>query len=149
MSELEELQQKIEGEVNEDEIIKEIMLEYPMLYDMLEFNEFTLKEKLEKNAYWYQQFRVLMIKEKHKLNRIEILKDEYIGKLYHKLRFEGDLKLGKIEVEKYYIPKDEKAIKFMKLYMRQQIRVETFETIKDAFKQQGFNMSVFQKEISS
>lgn len=148
MSDLQQLHEKIEIEVNEDEIIAEINKDYPQIFDMLDFNEYNLKEKLEKNAYWYQDFRNLMLKEKHKLHRIEILRDEYIGKLYHKLRFENDIKLGKVEVEKYYIPKDAKAIKFQKLWMRQSIRVEVFQSFMDSFKQQGFNMNVFQKEIS-
>ena len=147
MSEIEDLIEQVDIELSEDEIIVQIMKEYPMLYDMLEYNEYTVKDKLEKNAYWFQQFRLLMIKEKHRLKRIEILKDEYIGNLYHELRFENDIKLGKIEVEKYYIPKDEKAIKFMKLYMRQEVRVETFETIYKAFDKQGYAMANFIKNL--
>jgi hypothetical protein len=147
MSEIEELQRKVEQQVSEDDIICEIMKEYPELYDMLEYNEYTIKEKLEKSAYWYQNFRLLWIKEKKKLNRIGILKDEYIGNLYHQLRFENDIKLGKVEVEKYYIPKDEQAIKFMKLYMNQEIRVETFKAIAEAFDKQGYAMANFIKNM--
>ena len=147
MAENENLQEKVEQAISEDDIIKEIMLEYPDLYDMLQYNEYTIKEKLEKSSYWYQNFRLLWIKEKRKLNHIEVLRDEYIGKLYHELRFENDIKLGKIEVEKYYIPKDEKAIKFKKLYLRQEIRVETFAAVKDAFDKQGYAMANFIKNM--
>ncbi len=147
MTETTDYKEKVKGDINEDEIIKTIMLDHPDLYDMLEFNEFTIKEKLEMNAYWYQNFRLLTIGEKRKLNRITVIRDEYIGKLYHQLRFENDIKLGKIEVEKYYIPKDERAIELGGLVMKQLIRVETLEAITDAFKTQGFTMNTFVKNL--
>lgn len=147
MSETQEYKDKVEQAVSEDEIIKEIMLEHPDLYDMLEFNEYTIKEALEKNAYWYQNFRLLTIQQKRKLTQITMLKDEYIGKLYHSLRFENDISLGKIEVEKYYIPKDEQAIDFQRLVMKQTIRVETYEAITKAFERQGFTMNTFVKNM--
>lgn len=132
--------------VIEDDIIIEIMNDHKDLYDQLNYNEYDIKEKLEKNAYLYQQYRILWLQEKHKLKRIEILKDEYIGNLYSSLKY-GNLKLNKTEIERYFIPKDEKALKFEKLYMRQKIRTETFEYISDSFKQQGFNMSTFVKNM--
>lgn len=147
MSEIDTMMDRIEGDLCEDDIIVEIMKEYPDLYDLLNYTEFTVKERLEKNAFLYQQFRLLKIKEKHKLKRIEILRDEYIGKLYHTLRFENTISLGKIEAERYYIPKDENYIKFTKLHMRQQVRVETFEAIADAFDKQGYAMANFIKNL--
>ncbi len=130
----------------EDDIILEIMNDHPELYDQLNYNEYDIKEKLEMNAFLYQQYRILSLECKHKLKRIEILKDEYIGQLYSDLKY-GDLKMSKTEIERYMIPKDEKAIKYQKLYMRQQIRTETFEYIADSFKQQNFAMNVYIKNM--
>jgi len=132
--------------VIEDDVIIEVMKNHPDLYNHLTYNEYDIKEKLENNAFYYEQWRILWLQEKHKLKRIEILKDEYIGKLYSDLKY-GDLKLSKVEIEKYMIPKDEKAIKYQKLYMRQEIRTETFEYISNAFKQQGFNISTYVKNM--
>lgn len=139
---------KLNSYINEDEIIKKIQLDFPSLYDDLEYNEYTIKEKLEKNPYLYQQFRLLTIKEKHRLKRIEIIMDEYIGKLYDSLRY-GEKALTKVEIEKYYIPKDENVIKFKKMYMRQYIIADTYETITDAFKQQNFGMNVYVKNLNT
>jgi len=133
-------------QVIENEVIKEVLNDFPSLYDDLDFNEYTIKDKLEKNAYLYEQFRILWLQEKNKLKRIELLKDKYIGDLYQELK-NGDRKLSKVEIERYYIPSDEKAIKFEKLYMRQKIRVETFEALADAFKQQSYNMSTYIKNL--
>ncbi len=147
MSENQSMKEKIEQELNEDDIIKEIMLDYPDLYDMLEFTEFTIKEKLEMNPYWYQNFRLRYVAEKRKLNKIKDIMDAYTGRLYHRLRFENDIKLGKIEAEKYYIPKDDKYREFRNTYLRQEIRVETYEAITKAFERQGFTMNTFVKNM--
>jgi hypothetical protein len=130
-------------EINEDSIIKDILSKYPELYDQLNFNEYNIKEHLEMNPWLLEQWRLLTIKQKHKYHRIEILKDEYIGDLYHNLKFENDIKLSKQEIERYYIPKDEKAIKFAKLLMKQNIVVETYEAIYEAFKTQSWTMKQF------
>ena len=130
----------------EDDIIKRVIEEHPTLYDDLNYNEYTIKDRLEKQPYLYQQYRLLLIKEKGYLERIKQLKDKYIGELYEKLKY-GDRKLSKTEIERYFIPKDEKAIQFTKLTMRQQIRVETFEAITKAFEQQGYAMANFIKNM--
>ena len=132
--------------ITEDEIIKKVMEEHPTLYDDLNYNEYTIKDKLEKQPYFYQQYRLLLIKEKGHLERIKQLKDKYIGELYEKLKY-GDRKLSKTEIERYFIPKDQKAIQFEKLCMRQSIRVETFEAIYKAFEQQGYAMANFIKNM--
>ncbi len=138
---------KIEDSIEEDEIIKSVMLEHADLYSMLEFNEYNIKGKLEINAYWYQQFRLLSISERRKLSRIQGIHDKYIGELYHKLKHENDISLTKTEIEKFYIPKDDMAIWYKTLLQKQEIRVETFDAIKDAFKQQGYNMTQFIKNM--
>ena len=138
---------KLIDDVNEDEIIKDIMNDYPELYDQINYNEYNIKERLEKQPYLFQQWRLLYIKEKHKLNRIEILKDEYLGELYDKFKYEDDRKLTKVEIERYYIPKDKKTIKFVKLLMKQEIRVDVFETVMKTFQQQGYAMAQFIKNL--
>lgn len=135
-----------EIKVIEDEIIIEIMKDHIDLYDELNFHEYNIKDKLEKNSYLYEQYRILYMSELHRLKRIEIAKDKYIGDLYQELK-NGDRKLSKVEIEKYFIPADEKAIKWEKLYMRQKIRCDTYQYIADAFKQQSFNMNTYIKNL--
>jgi len=139
----ESLQERLDRDLSEDEIIVSIMKVYPELYDILEFNEFTLKERLEKNAYLQEQFRFLCIKEKSKLKKLEIQRDEYIGKLYDELKYEDNRSLTKTEIERYYILKDPEYIKLTRLYNIQTVIVETFETIKEALKSQSYNMRTF------
>jgi hypothetical protein len=132
--------------VIEDDIIIEIMKDHPDLYDWLNYNEYNIKDRLENNSFYYEQYRILWLQERNKLKRIQLLKDEYIGNLYQDLK-NGDRKLSKVEIEKYFIPSDDKAIKFEKLYMRQKIRCEVFEYIADAFKQQNYAMGNYIKNM--
>lgn len=133
--------------IEEDDICLEVMKQHLELWDDLQWDEFNLKERLEKNPYQYQQYRMLWLAEKHKARKIEILMDEYIGQLYDSLKYGGDKKLSKVEIEKYYIVKDIKAIKFMKAHMRQKIRAEVYEHIAISFKNQGFEMNSYVKAL--
>jgi hypothetical protein len=134
--------------IDEDEICREIMLQHPNIYTDLDWNEYNIKERLEKNPFHYQQFRMLWLSEKHKLRKIEMLKDEYTGQLYDNLRYNGEKSLSKTEIEKYYLPKDEKVMKFNRLYMRQEIRVGVYEEIANAFKMQGFALGNYVKALA-
>lgn len=140
--------EKLQLLIDEDKIICGIMAEFPYIYDELNFNEYTVKDRLEKSAYLYQQFRLLSIKEGHNLKSIEIMMDKYIGELYDSLRFGSEKTLTKTEIERYYIAKDEKVIRFKKLYMKQAIRVETFEAIAKAFEKLSWTTNVFVKNMS-
>jgi len=133
--------------MDEDEICKEVMLQHITLWEDLDWNEYNLKEKLEKNPYQYQQFRMIWLSEKHKLQKIELLMDEYIGKLYNELRYNGDKSLTKVEIEKYYLPVDEKVKKFRRLYMSQSIRTEVYEHICNTFKMQGMSLTAYVKAM--
>ena len=133
--------------IDEDVVCAEVMKQHPSVYDDLLFDEYNIKDKLEKNSYQYQQFRMLCLSEKHKLRKIEILRDEYIGKLYNKLRYEDAKALTKVEIEKYYIPTDPKVMEFNRLYMRQEMRVDVYNYIAEAFKTQGFTMATYVKNL--
>ncbi|MCK5015687.1 MAG: hypothetical protein KAS32_01330 [Candidatus Peribacteraceae bacterium] len=133
--------------ISEDAICLEVMNQHLELWDDLQWDEFTLKERLEKNPWQYQQYRMLWLKERHNLKKIEILMDEYIGQLYDELKYDGDKKLSKTEIEKYYIPKDDKVKQFRVRYMRQGIRTDIYGEIAVSFKNQGFEMNSYVKAL--
>lgn len=134
--------------IDEDEICREIMLQHPSLWKDLDWNEYNLKDAMEKNPFHYQQYRMLWLSEKHKLRKIELLKDEYIGQLYDSLKYSGDKTLTKTEIERYYLPIDEKVKKFNRLYMRQQMRTEVYEYIAETFKAQGYALGNYVKAMN-
>jgi len=133
--------------IEEDDICLEVMRQHLDLWDDLQWDEFSLKERLEKNPFQYQQYRMLWLAEKHKARKIEILMDEYIGQLYDDLKYKSSKTLSKVEIEKYYIVKDVRAIKFTKAHMRQLIRAEVYEHIAISFKNQGFEMNAYIKTL--
>jgi hypothetical protein len=148
MSEVDDIIEKTNFDlIEEDEICLEVMRQHLDLWDHLQWDEFNLKERLEKNPYHYQQYRMLWLAQKHKLRKVEILMDEYIGNLYDTLKYAGDKTLSKVEIEKYYLPKEKKVIKFKRAYMRQSIRTEIYEHISISFKNQGFEMNSYVKAL--
>ena len=131
------LESKIFTDIQKDKILKELQLEFDV-FDLITPNEFKLKEQIEKNPFYQEQFRLLYLAEQGKLMRIEIMRDEYIGKLYDELKYKSDMSLTKTEIEKYYIPKDSKVIKLRKLELKTDIRMKFFEAVWEAFKTQSW-----------
>lgn len=133
------LDTKIFTDIQEDSILKDLQLEYDVL-PLLEINEFKLKEQIEMNPFYQEQWRLLYLKEKGKLMRIEVNRDEYIGNLYDELKYKSDISLTATEIKTYYIPKDKTVIKWKKLHLITQIRMEFFEAVWDAFKAQQWQI---------
>jgi hypothetical protein len=130
------LMEKVKQAIEDSKVLKELQEEYDV-YPLLSWNETDVKEKLQKNSYMVEQFRILSIKEKAILQQIQDIMEEYIGNLYDELK-NGDLKLSKQEIEKYYIPRDKKVVKYKELIMKQSLRAEFFESLYEAFHRQGW-----------
>jgi hypothetical protein len=131
--------QKVDSDINEDVILCALQKEYDV-FGLLDYNEFNIKERIEKNPFLTEQFRLLLIKEKSNLMRLQNITDEYIGTLYDNLKHHNTISLGKVEIEKYYLPKDPKVIELKRLLIKQSIRVDFFEAVFEAFKTQGWLM---------
>jgi len=133
--------------ISESEICNEVMLQHPTLYDDLIWDEYNIKEKLEKSMFHYAQFRMIWLEEKHKLRKVELLRDEYTGKLYDNLKYKGEKTLNKSEIEKYYLFLDVRLQKFNRLYMKQEMRVEVYQYIAESFRAQGYAMANYIKAM--
>ncbi len=133
--------------ISEDEVCNEIMLQHPTLYDDLVWDEYNIKEKLEKSMFHYAQYRMLWLMEKNKLRKIEIMREEYTGNLYDNLKYKGEKSLNKTEITQFYLCTDEKIKKFNRLYIRQEMRTEVYQYIAESFKTQGFAMANFIKAM--
>lgn len=136
------LDSKIFTDIQQNEILKELQLEYDV-FDLITTNEFKIKEQIQKNPFYQEQFRLLYLAERGRLMHLELLRDEYIGKLYDDLKHRNDVSLSKVEIEKYYIPKDEKVIKFKKLQLKIETRMYFFEAVWESFKQQGWQLKMW------
>lgn len=133
---------KIKSEIDENKILEELSKEYDVS-ELLSYNEFNVGEKLQSNAFYQEQFRLLYISEKQKLTRIQDKFNEMAGQKFDYYKYQDARDLTKTEIEKYYLPSDKELIKYKKLIELQNTRVEFFSALAEAFKSQGFNMRVF------
>lgn len=137
-----EVMGKVRNTTDENSILAELQKEYD-IFDMLSYNEYNAMEKIERNAYYTEQFRLLWTTEKAKLWELNREYESKRGELYHYYRFESDLKLNKTEVEKYYLPQNEELNELRRKIEEQQVRCEFFEALHDAFKTQGWQLKQY------
>lgn len=139
---------KIKAEIDENVVLKKLQEEYSdQITEMLEFDEFNIGDKLAMNSHYQENFRLLYISEKQKLNRIEDMFNEKAGEKYDYYKHNDGRDLNKQEIERYYLPKDEELIKLKKLIRLQETRVEFFAAVAESFKSQGFNMRTFMDNL--
>ncbi|MFW6130238.1 MAG: hypothetical protein ACOC56_03565 [Atribacterota bacterium] len=129
-----------------EELLEKLYKEFE-IDKILSFNEFDVQEKLESNAYRIMQFHDLMLKEEKDIEEIVEKRDSYVGDLYDKLRFHHDESLTKVEIEKYYIPRDEKLKKINKIIRIRETRRRFFEAVCKALDKQGWNMRTFSDNL--
>jgi hypothetical protein len=125
----------LEGSINEDKILNKLQREYDV-YPLLDFNEITITEKIQKNPFYIKMFRLKQLKEK---NRLELLEDrlkERESELYDYLKFHDDRNLTKTEIERYYLNLDDKIKELKKGIYIQRIVVDYFGAIIEAFTNQ-------------
>lgn len=122
-----------------DQIVEDLLKEYP-IFELVEFNEFTISDKLKDHAYVLMKYQDLLNSEKYNLERIDMLYDKVKGERYHHYKFEFDEALQKNEIEQYYLPSDDKLLKIKALQQKQKIRVQFFEAAVNAIAKQGWNM---------
>ena len=126
-------------EKEEKEIVKKLLEEHP-ISEMVKFSEIDLYEKIEKNPYWIVKYREHYYNEVAKLEELEDIKEKILGKRYDYYRFEIDKNLSKPEIEKYYLPKDEKVLQIKKIIRRQKVRVRFFEMAYKVFEKMQWSM---------
>jgi len=129
-----------------DDVWMELKEQFP-IDEIVKFSEFNISEKLMENTWQLTKFTELYQKEAEELNRIMALKDKIIGMRYDFYRFNYDKELRQSEIEKYYLPKDEKIIKINKIIRQQQWRVEFFSMCVKAIDKVQWNMKNFNDNI--
>lgn len=130
--------QKIRDDLNEDTLFGKLEEQYNV-YDILMFNEFNIKERIERNAFHYKDFRLKYLQELAKLQQVQDRLDKTIGEKYQALK-EGAVTLSKTEIEKYYLPVDEEILTLKGLLRKQEIRAEYFDAVTKAIDKQSWNL---------
>lgn len=133
--------EKSEEELKQ-EIIENLRSEYK-IEDEVSFNEFNINDKLKNHAFVFLKYQSQLDKVKYELEKLNELRDKIVGERYHYYRFNNDESLTKIEIEKYYLSKDEKVLKINKLIRLHQIKVDFFTICCKALDKMGWNMKNF------
>lgn len=137
---------KVQAEIDKDKIISELESEYD-ISDLLDFNEFNIGEKLQWNSFLVEKFRMLYISEKNKLKKLETNFNKVAGEKYDFYKYKDGRDLGKVEIERYYLPSDPELVKMKRIIQLQEARVDFFEALAEAFKSQGFGMKNFLQNL--
>lgn len=137
---------KVQAEIDENKVISELEKEYD-ISELLDFNEFNIGEKLQWNSFMVEKFRMIYISEKQKLGRLETNFNEAAGKKYDYYKYKDGRDLGKVEIERYYLPSDPELVRMKKIMQLQEVRVQFFEAITEAFKSMGYNMKNFLQNL--
>ena len=135
-----ELIDRVRAEIDEDEIICKLNKEYDV-YSLLSFDEFNIKERIEKNAYLGMLFGQRFIQEERRLNTLKDLYDALRGKKYKEYK-EGPQKYTKTEIE-IILPDDPDIRKLQKAIRKQEIVTSIFQLYKSAFTDQKYNFKQF------
>ena len=141
----EQLLEKIQQDIEQNDILRSLYEEYKV-QDLLKYNEYNLSNKISDNPFISEQFRLLYLKEAQNYKRVEMLYDELVGKKYDHYKYENEKTLTKIEIEKYYLPKDEKIKEMKNLLYKQELRMDFFESVWKALDKQAWLMKLFSKE---
>ena len=131
-----------------DSVIKELNKEHP-IEEMVKFNDANISDKIKDNTWLEVKYHDLYLKEKNELDSLLALKDKIVGERYDyyiKGKLEDQKTLREMtpkEIEKYYLPSDDKVIRINRLVQKQQWRVDFFDMCRKAFNQQGWRMKNF------
>jgi len=142
-----EIIKKVIENINSNIVLNDLSGEYDVFF-MLDFNQYNLQEKISKNVYMQELFRLMWITEKAKFNKMQQKLDQITGKRYDHFKFFDSRSLSKVEIEKYYLPNDKEIKEQRSLCDLQEIRTWFFESLYTGFKNQQWLMSQFQKELN-
>jgi len=136
-----EVLERVRSELNEDTIFAKMEQDYGV-YDLLNFNEFNLKARLERLAFHMKDFKLKYLQELAKVEQVQDRLDKTIGEKYQALK-NGEVSLTKTEIEKYYLPVDPQIVELKGLLRKQELRAEYFKAVWDAFEKLGWNIKAY------
>ena len=123
-------------EQEKKELIEKLKQEFDIVSD-IDFNEFTIQEKLKQHAFLMVRYGECLERANYDLEKLKELKEKITGERYHYYRFNYDEGLTKIEIEKYYLVKDEKILKINNLIRLQKVKVDFFNICCKAVDKMG------------
>jgi len=127
-------------------IVEKLVLDHPIT-EMVKFDELNVQDKLKDISFQIIKYMDLHHAEEAKLNRVQDLYDKICGKRYDHYRFNYDKELTKVEIEKYYLPKDRMVLRMKAILRRQKIKTRFFEICYRGLEKQQWNMKTFSENM--
>lgn len=127
-------------------ILEKLTAEHP-IEELVQFTDVNIQEKIKENTLMIVKYRDLYHRELSNLEELEDKLESLVGKRYDHYRFEYEKELKKIEIERYYLPKDPYILKMRKIIRRQRVKVRFFEMCYKAFERQQWNLKTFWETI--
>jgi len=131
-----------------DKIIKKLLEKHP-IEEMVKFDDLNLQERLRDVSFQVIKYRELYYAELSKQEYLESKYDKLVGIQYDHYRFGIDKELTKVEIEKYYLPKDEKVLHMKEIMRKQKMKTRFFELCYKGFERQGWSMKTFSENLRS
>lgn len=137
---IEDNKQVKEEELSDEERVLDELEKEHNIIEISSFNDFDIKEKLEKNSFYLVRYTELLEKERMNLSKIQDIFEQVRGKRYEHYRFNYDERLDKKEIEMYFLPRDKMIIEVKKHLRLQELRVKFFELCVKAIEKQPWNI---------
>lgn len=125
-----------------NELLEELKTEYPIL-EQVKFNEFTINEKIQENMSLRMKYKELYDHHKFVYDKMCETFDEVKCERYDYYRFEHDRKLGKTEIEEYYLPHDKKLKPYKDKLEKQKLKVDFFKLCHESIEKLYWRMKQF------
>lgn len=144
-----ELQHQFEEKINLLKKLNERMKSFltsEEISDLFNINEYNFKDNFQKVTYLMHFFEDERIKEENRIRKYEQELAVIKGDLYHELRFESDEELKKTEIEKYYIPRNEKVQELSTKISNFRYLADQYKSLQNLFKTLNMDYRTMAKE---
>lgn len=124
------------------EILEKLKSEWD-IEEFVQFNEFNVGEKLQKHAYMLVNHLQKLENEKFQLQKLESLLEQVEGEAFERILLNSDVTLKSSEIQKFYIPRDEKVKRVKKAILLQKFVVSYFEITTKTLTGMGYSLKNF------
>lgn len=129
-------------EAKKAEILEKLKAEWD-IEEFVQFNEFNVGEKLQKHSYMLVNHLQKLENERFQLQKLENLLEQVEGEAFERTMLQSDLALKSSDIQKFYIPRDEKVKRVKKAILLQKFVVSYFEITTKTLTGMGYSLKNF------
>lgn len=125
-----------------EEILENLQKEWS-IEEFVQFNEFNIGEKLQQHPYILASHMQKLENERFQLQKLETLLEQVEGEAFETIIKESDIVLKSSDIQKFYLPRNEKVKKVKRAVMLQQYVVAYFEMTTKVLTSMHWSMKQF------